>query len=147
MRVIQIPDEDGAESVIIVDRASSSSQIPTSNPTRSSTTITTASQTQPSEQATTESTITDNREVLFDAASDVSNEDDDPAQKEQDEQRAPWMSAKHYRDQLPPPGTRCALLPSRMAVWEVRGTDIKLSALSAAILINEGKLNEGDLEV
>jgi len=141
MRVIQIPDEDGAESVIIVERAS------TSDPAQSSTTIPTASQIQPSEQAATESTISENREILFDAASDVSNENDDPVRKDQDEERAPWNGAGHHRDQPPPPGTRCALLPSRMAVWEVRGTDVKLSALSAAILIHEGKLNERDLQV
>ncbi len=133
--------------MIIVERASSSSPNPTSNPARGSTTITTASQTQSSEQSTTESTISGNHDVLFDAASDGSNEDDNPVQKGQDEENAPWMSAKYYRDQLPPPGTRCALLPSRMAVWEVKGTDVKLSALSAAILMNEGKLRVRDLQV
>jgi hypothetical protein len=34
-----------------------------------------------------------------------------------------------------------------MAVWEVKGTDVKLSALSAAILMNEGKLRVRDLQV
>ncbi len=57
-------------------------------------------------------------------------------------------SSRDFRDYSPVPRdeTRCSLLPRRLAVWSINGTGIKLSALAAAVLINEGKLNVKDLE-
>lgn len=42
---------------------------------------------------------------------------------------------------------RCALAPSRVAVWRVRRTKIRLSSLAAAVLVKEGMLGYGDLKL
>ncbi|PBP15279.1 glycosyltransferase family 28 domain-containing protein, partial [Diplocarpon rosae] len=42
---------------------------------------------------------------------------------------------------------RCSLAPSRVAVWRVKRTQIRLSALAASILANEGLVDFGDLKL
>ena len=41
---------------------------------------------------------------------------------------------------------RCALAPSRVAVWRVKRTSIRLSAFAATVLINDGLLNLNNLK-
>jgi hypothetical protein len=50
-------------------------------------------------------------------------------------------------DVLSPTTVRCALATSRIAAWRVKKTDIKISALAAAVLVNEGLLTFKDLEM
>lgn len=42
---------------------------------------------------------------------------------------------------------RCALTPSRVAVWRVKRTSIRLSAFAATVLINEGLLDLNNLKL
>ena len=48
---------------------------------------------------------------------------------------------------LSPTTVRCALATSHIAAWRVKKTDIKISALAAAVLVNEGLLTFKDLEM
>jgi hypothetical protein len=50
-------------------------------------------------------------------------------------------------DVLSPNTVRCALATSRMAAWRVKKSDLKISALAAAVLVNEGLLTFKDLEM
>lgn len=59
-----------------------------------------------------------------------------------------FASSRHYRDNSAPRDEKsCLLLPRRSAVWSTKGSGIKLSALAAAVLINENRLKIEDLEV
>ncbi|KAH0559844.1 hypothetical protein GP486_003641 [Trichoglossum hirsutum] len=49
--------------------------------------------------------------------------------------------AKSFHDMLDPDSLRCSLAPSRTAVWRVKKTNIRLSALAATVLNNEGLLD------
>ncbi|KAH0542669.1 hypothetical protein FGG08_002992 [Glutinoglossum americanum] len=49
--------------------------------------------------------------------------------------------ARNFHDMLNPDNLRCNLAPSRTAVWRVKRTDIRLSALAATVLFNEGLLD------
>ena len=55
--------------------------------------------------------------------------------------------AESFHKQLGPHKLRCSICPGRMAVWRVRRTDIRLSALAATVLGNEGLLNFEDLKL
>ncbi|KAI9806495.1 MAG: hypothetical protein M1833_003682 [Piccolia ochrophora] len=55
--------------------------------------------------------------------------------------------AKCFHKQLDVEKLRCSLAPSRVAVWRVKRTQIRLSALSATVLANEGLLSFGDLKL
>jgi hypothetical protein len=50
-------------------------------------------------------------------------------------------------DVLPQTTVRCALATSHVGVWRVKKSDIKISALAAAVLVNEGLLSFKDLEM
>jgi hypothetical protein len=50
-------------------------------------------------------------------------------------------------DVLSPTTVRCALATSRIAAWRVKKSDLKISALAAAVLVNEGLLSFKDLEM
>lgn len=55
--------------------------------------------------------------------------------------------ADSFHKQLAPHNIRCSLSPDRVAVWRVRKTDIRLSALAATVLGNEGLLSFEDLKL
>lgn len=55
--------------------------------------------------------------------------------------------AESFHKQLAPHNIRCSVCPDRVAVWRVRRTDIRLSALAAAVLGNQGLLSFEDLKL
>lgn len=79
--------------------------------------------------------------LLFDA--------DYPDEKQQGQSADEAFNSKHFRDHSPMhrDETRCSLLPRRLAIWTIEGSTVKLSALAAAVLINEKIINVEDLEV
>ena len=57
------------------------------------------------------------------------------------------LGAKSFHDALDMETMRCSLAPSRVAVWKIKGTNVKLSALAAAVLGQEGRLDFSDLRL
>jgi UDP:flavonoid glycosyltransferase YjiC (YdhE family) len=57
------------------------------------------------------------------------------------------IGGKSFHDHLDIDSLRCSLAPSRVAVWRVKRTKTRLSALAAAVLANEGLLDFNDLKV
>ena len=57
------------------------------------------------------------------------------------------MGAESFHKQMNVSDLRCTLCPDRVAVWRVRRTDIRLSALAATVLGNEGLLDFNDLKL
>ena len=57
------------------------------------------------------------------------------------------LGAKSFHDCLNVDSLRCALAPSRVAVWRVKRTQLRLSAFAAATLGNEGLLDFNDLKL
>jgi UDP:flavonoid glycosyltransferase YjiC (YdhE family) len=55
--------------------------------------------------------------------------------------------AQSFHGALDMDNMRCSLAPSRAAVWRVKRTQIRLSALAAAVLGKEGLLDFGDLKL
>ncbi|KAK5084156.1 hypothetical protein LTR24_007516 [Lithohypha guttulata] len=55
--------------------------------------------------------------------------------------------AESFHKQLQTHELRCTICPGRVAVWRVRRMDIRLSALAATVLGNEGLLNFEDLKL
>ena len=55
--------------------------------------------------------------------------------------------AESFHKQLHMDELRCSVDPTRVAVWRVRHTDIRLSSLAATVLGNEGLLDFGDLKL
>ncbi|OAP60468.1 hypothetical protein AYL99_05470 [Fonsecaea erecta] len=55
--------------------------------------------------------------------------------------------AQSFHKQLHMANLRCSLDPSRMAVWRVKRTDIRLSPLAATVLGTEGLLDFSDLKL
>jgi UDP:flavonoid glycosyltransferase YjiC (YdhE family) len=55
--------------------------------------------------------------------------------------------AESFHKQLNVPNLRCSLCPDRVAVWRVRRTDIRLSALAATVLGSEGLIDFNDLKL
>ncbi|KAF2140048.1 glycosyltransferase family 1 protein [Aplosporella prunicola CBS 121167] len=55
--------------------------------------------------------------------------------------------AQYFHQHLKVDEMRCSLLPNRAAVWRFKKTQIKLSALAAVVLANEGMLNFADLKL
>jgi UDP:flavonoid glycosyltransferase YjiC (YdhE family) len=55
--------------------------------------------------------------------------------------------AQSFHKQLKLETLRCSLCPKRAAVWRVKRTNIRLSALAATVLGNEGLLNFSDLKL
>ncbi|MCJ1288321.1 hypothetical protein MMC26_007676 [Xylographa opegraphella] len=62
-------------------------------------------------------------------------------------ERGAETGAQKFHDALDVDSLRCALAPSRTAVWRVKSTKTRLSAFSAAALGNEGLLDFNDLEL
>lgn len=79
--------------------------------------------------------------LLFDA--------DFPDEKRQGLSADEALGFKHYRDHSSThiDEKRCSILPQLLAIWRIQGTNVKLSALAAAVLINEQKINVKNLEV
>lgn len=57
------------------------------------------------------------------------------------------LGGKSFHDHLDIDALRCSLTPSRVAVWRVRRTKIKLSAFAAAVLIKEKMVKYSDLKL
>lgn len=57
------------------------------------------------------------------------------------------MGGKSFHQFLDTDGIRCTLAPSRVAVWRVRRSKTRLSALAATLLVNEGLLKYSDLKL
>ena len=55
--------------------------------------------------------------------------------------------AKSFHKQLDLRHLRCSLAPSRVAVWRLKRTQVRLSALAAAVLAREGLLDLHDLKL
>ncbi|KAK5938845.1 hypothetical protein PMZ80_009037 [Knufia obscura] len=55
--------------------------------------------------------------------------------------------ADSFHKHLGPHELRCSICPGKVAVWRVRRTDIRLSALAATVLGNEGLLTFEDLKL
>ena len=57
------------------------------------------------------------------------------------------VGAKSFHDKLNVDSLRCTLAPSRVAVWRVKRTQLRLSAFAATTLGNEGLLDFNDLKL
>ena len=57
------------------------------------------------------------------------------------------VGAQNFHDQLNIDSMRCSVSPSRVAVWRVKRTNIRLSAFAATALGNEGLLSFNDLKL
>lgn len=57
------------------------------------------------------------------------------------------VGGKSFHDHLDCDKLRCSLAPERVAVWRVKRTQTRLSALAATVLANEGLLDFGDLKL
>ena len=57
------------------------------------------------------------------------------------------IGAKNFHDQLDINSLRCSLSPGRVAVWRVKRTKVRLSALAATVLGQEGLLELRDLKL
>ncbi|KAK0657422.1 hypothetical protein B0T16DRAFT_442114 [Cercophora newfieldiana] len=57
------------------------------------------------------------------------------------------VGGKSFHEFLNTDELRCSLAPSRVAVWRVRRTKLRLSALAAAVLVNEGALKYSDMKL
>ncbi|KAG9242487.1 glycosyltransferase family 1 protein [Calycina marina] len=63
------------------------------------------------------------------------------------EENGSEMGGKSFHDQLNVDSLRCAVAPSRVAVWRLKRTNTRLSALAATVLAGEGLLDFADLKL
>ncbi|GAB1310849.1 hypothetical protein MFIFM68171_01059 [Madurella fahalii] len=63
------------------------------------------------------------------------------------EEKGADVGGKSFHQFLNADNMRCWLAPSRVAVWRVRRTKVRLSALAAAVLVKEGRLKYSDLKL
>ncbi|KAI0096644.1 hypothetical protein GGR51DRAFT_542930 [Nemania sp. FL0031] len=63
------------------------------------------------------------------------------------EERGADIGAQSFHRHLDVENLRCALAPSRVAVWRVRRSKVRLSALAAATLVNDGYIQYSDLKL
>ncbi|KAM7219278.1 hypothetical protein V8F06_005314 [Rhypophila decipiens] len=63
------------------------------------------------------------------------------------EEKGADVGGKSFHEFLNTDSLRCSLAPSRTAVWRVRRTKTRLSALAAAVLVSEGLLKFSDLKL
>jgi len=63
------------------------------------------------------------------------------------EENGAEMGGQSFHRHLDVDSLRCTIAPSRAAVWRVRRTKIRLSALAAATLVNSGHLRYSDLKL
>lgn len=57
------------------------------------------------------------------------------------------MGGKSFHAHLDVDKLRCSLAPSRVAVWRVKRTDVRLSALAATVLVKQGLIKYSDLKL
>lgn len=57
------------------------------------------------------------------------------------------VGGKAFHDHLDVDNLRCSVAPSRVAVWRVKRTKTRLSALAATVLANEGLISFADLKL
>ncbi|KAE8451366.1 hypothetical protein EG329_003995 [Mollisiaceae sp. DMI_Dod_QoI] len=57
------------------------------------------------------------------------------------------VGGKSFHDLLDIDSLRCSLAPSRVAVWRIKHTKTRLSALAASVLASEGLIDFGDLKL
>lgn len=57
------------------------------------------------------------------------------------------LGAKNFHDFLDYDKLRCSIAPSRAAAWQIKRTQVRLSALAAAVLVKEGMLQYSDLNL
>ncbi|TLD17038.1 uncharacterized protein PgNI_00355 [Pyricularia grisea] len=57
------------------------------------------------------------------------------------------VGGKSFHDFLDTDNLRCSLAPSRVAVWRVRRSKVKLSALAAAVLLEKNIIEQSDLKL
>ncbi|KAM0720634.1 hypothetical protein Q7P37_004771 [Cladosporium fusiforme] len=63
------------------------------------------------------------------------------------EERGSDVGAQSFHQFLDVDTLRCSLAPSRAAVWSIKRTDIRLSAMAACTLANEGLLDFNELKL
>ncbi|KAI8962520.1 glycosyltransferase family 1 protein [Daldinia sp. FL1419] len=63
------------------------------------------------------------------------------------EEKGTDVGAHSFHRHLDVDRLRCALAPSRVAVWRLRRTQVHLSSLAAAVLVNNGYLRYSDLKL
>lgn len=63
------------------------------------------------------------------------------------EEKGTETGGKSFHDQLDVDNLRCSLAPSRVAVWRVKRTQTRLSALAATVLASENLLDFADLKL
>lgn len=57
------------------------------------------------------------------------------------------VGGKAFHDHLDVDKLRCSLAPSRVAVWRVKKSDVRLSTFAASLLVKEGLLSFSDLKL
>ncbi|KAK4964135.1 hypothetical protein LTR66_012461 [Elasticomyces elasticus] len=63
------------------------------------------------------------------------------------QERGSDTGAQSFHQMLDVEKMRCSIAPSRVAVWRIKRTDVRLSALAATVLGNEGLLDFNDLKL
>lgn len=63
------------------------------------------------------------------------------------EEKGADVGAKSFHQFLNTDEMRCSLAPSRVAVWRVRRSKVRLSALAATVLVKQGWLKYSDLKL
>lgn len=63
------------------------------------------------------------------------------------EEKGTDVGGQSFHDHLDVDKIRCSLAPSRAAAWRVRRTQVRLSPLAAATLVNEGLIEYTDLKL
>lgn len=63
------------------------------------------------------------------------------------EEKGCEVGGKAFHDMLDVDNLRCLLVPSKVAVWRVKRTKTRLSALAANVLATEGYLDFADLKL
>ncbi|KAI1128692.1 hypothetical protein F5Y10DRAFT_240035 [Nemania abortiva] len=63
------------------------------------------------------------------------------------EEKGADIGAQSFHGHLDVESLRCAVAPSRVAVWRVRRSKVRLSALAAAALVNDGYIQYSDLKL
>ena len=63
------------------------------------------------------------------------------------EEKGTDLGGKSFHDHLDVESLRCSLCPSRVAVWRVRRTQIRLSPFAASVLVKGGLVKYSDLKL
>lgn len=63
------------------------------------------------------------------------------------EEKGTDIGGRSFHNHLNVDVLRCSLAPSRVAVWRVRRTKVRLSSLAATVLVNHGVLKYSDLKL